>query len=168
MYNYNLVNEGIAIQACGGNVDLILKGYSLEGKEGAKYRQAIYPGLTAWMRKGYIMVEQGLLTADQLKSIQSVVKEDGIKRVKAIRAAHVIQSTAQEAVVIIDELAELKAELKAKSFECNELKQELAETKIELVAEREVSASLFTSLRQLRLNSLVTKVTAVVSQRVGF
>lgn len=164
----SLIAEGIAIQVAGGISAIALEGKSLEGREGAAYAQRIYPTLTAWMRDVFDAYDNAYLTKTQMLQVFRVVKEDRIERVERFRKSYILQQTTQVAEVVVDELALLKAQLKAKSFECNKLKQELTETKIELVAEREVTASLFTSLRQLRLNSLVTKVTNVVTQRVGF
>lgn len=139
--------------------------------ETTKVRYEMCPGYRVWCHEVFKAVDGGLISEQQKKEIFTIVKDACIYNYNNA----VIKQTTQIAEVVVDELAELKAELaavkaseKAKTFIINKLQNELVESRIELNAEKEVGASLFTSLRQLRLNSLVTKVTAVVSQQVGF
>lgn len=131
------------------------------------YRYSMFSGYIDWKNK-----VQAELNSNQHAYVYSaIINSIGDYH----RRYNVIQQTTQVAEIVVDETIALKAriaelEVSEKSLinavkEANKLTKDAVE-----VAEHRLTIinNLTTSLRQLRLNSLVTKVTAVVSQRVGF
>lgn len=144
MYNYNLVQALIASGKTVLNNGFIGGSAALNGDVECKfYRQSLFVGYTEWMRSVF---SSGLDAADRAE-VFSRVKDSAIA---GIRKYRLIQSTAQEAVVVIDEVAVLKAKLAAAKTEIANLAQS--------------NESLRINLRQ----AMRGVVTAEVKSSVGF
>lgn len=131
------------------------------------YRYSMFTGYIDWKNK-----VQSELNSNQHAYVYSAI----INSIGDLhRRYNVIQQTVQIAETVVDETVNLKAriaELEASEKNLiNAVKEANKQTKdaIECVKQQQSRIDgLTTSLRQLRLNSLVTKVTNVVTQKVGF
>lgn len=126
MYNYNLVQALIASGKAVLNNGFIGGSAALNGNvEDPEYRKSLFLGYTEWMRS----VFASGLGADDRAEVFSRVKDSAIA---GIRRYRLIQATAQEAVVVIDEVAVLKAQLAAAKTEIANLAQSNESLRINL------------------------------------
>lgn len=130
------------------------------------YRYSMFTGYIDWKNK----VQSELNSNQHAYVYSAIIKSIGDYH----RRYNAIQQTVQIAETVVDETISLKAriaELEASEKNLiNAVKEANKQTKDAVeVAEHRLAIinNLTTSLRQLRLNSLVTKVTNVVTQKVG-
>lgn len=121
MYNYNLVQALIASGKTVLNNGFIGGSAALNGNvEDPEYRKSLFVGYSEWMRSVFA---SGLCNADR-SEVFSRVKDSAII---GIRKYRLIQATAQETVVVIDEVAVLNAKLAAMQAQLNVTNLELAQ-----------------------------------------
>jgi hypothetical protein len=102
MYNY-ILSAGLIVVA-EGNFNLVV---DIEINEN---RQAVYYGLRAWQRDVFAAAKRGLITQREMIQIFSEVVSEAVSNYNCARAELSNQST-QVAEVVVDEVAELKAQL---------------------------------------------------------
>jgi hypothetical protein len=155
MYNYNLVQELIASGKTVLNNGFIGGSAALNGNvEDSEYRKSLFIGYTEWMRS----VFASGLGNDDRSEVLSRVKDSAIA---GIRRYRLIQATAQEAVVVIDEVAVLKAQLAKVEAQRDEAVQ---------VANAAINAygALAASVRIQANYGVATKTYNEVVSKVGF
>lgn len=161
MYNVNNVFELAVAQLNNGemNTKLMLANVAPENLE---YRKAVFSNYDAALT----IIRRNLPQHLWVKAYD-LLKGASVACILNYREANQPTTVAKQEVVV-DRIAELEKALKAKTLECNNLKDRLVETETSLNNQINLNQHLATSLRQLSLNKLVTKVAKVVTQKVGF
>lgn len=103
MYNY-ILSAGLTVVANGAfahNVDI----------ESTAGRQLVYRGLRAWQRDVFAANERGLISEQEKVSIFSEVKTVAVDNYNIARE-ELVNNVVEETIVVIDEIAELKAAMR--------------------------------------------------------
>ena len=132
-----------------------------------RYRYSLFTNAQSYQMWVNNVMSIGLDESDALE-VFGAVKAASYRLLANYRAGKFQQTTVSNNEVVVDRVAELEKALKAKTLECNNLKDRLVETETSLNNQINLNQHLATSLRQLSLNKLVTKVAKVVTQKVGF